>query len=133
MLFIQIKLWRLINFTKFTGINNQWQAEVLIDPDAEIDTNTIIDIGGINNATNIFTLEFDNFGAILQALDGAGDVVDTGLLQVQASFDVQDSTPDLAGALIRQTLNLNLGTVGSMINSMTQFAESSSTKACPFA
>ena len=118
-----------VNFTKLTGINNQWQAEVLIDPEAAVDTNTIIDIGDVNNATNIFTMEFDNFGALLQAVDGAGDVIDTGLLQVQASFDVQDSTPDLAGALIRQTMNLNLGTVGSMINSMTQFAESSSTKA----
>jgi flagellar hook protein FlgE len=48
---------------------------------------------------------------------------------VQVAFDVLESTPDIAGAPVRQGFNLNLGTVGSMVNSMTQFAESSSTKA----
>lgn len=118
-----------INFTKLAGINNQWQAEVLVDPDSEIDTNALIDIGAENNATNTFTVTFDNFGAIESAIDAAGDVIDAGELQVAVAFDVLDSTPDLAGAPIRQAFNLNLGTVGSMVNSMTQFAETSSTKA----
>jgi flagellar hook protein FlgE len=118
-----------IDFTKIPGVNNQWQAQVTVDPEAEVATNATVDIGTANNNTNTFTVEFDNFGAILQAVDDAGDVIDVGELQVLTSFDVTDSTPDAGGAAIRQTFNLNLGTVGSMVNSLTQFAESSSTKA----
>lgn len=118
-----------MNFTKVVGINNQWQAEVIIDPDAEVPTNTLVDIGPVNNATNTFTMEFDNFGSLLQAVDDAGDVVDIGQLQVQVAFDVQDSTADLLGAPLRQGFDLSLGEVGSMVNSLTQFAETSSTKA----
>lgn len=117
-----------INFTKIPGVNNQWQAEVIVDPDAETPTNALVDIGATNNATNTFTVEFDNFGALLSATDDAGDTIDIGELQVQVGFDVTDSTPGPAGAPLRQTFNMNLGTVGSMVNSMTQFAEKSSTK-----
>jgi len=118
-----------INFTKVVGVNNQWQAQVVIDPDDPVGTATNIDIGAANNVGNVFNVEFDNFGAILQATDAAGDVIDTGELQVQVAFDVLESTPDIVGAPVRQTFNLNLGTVGSMVNSITQFAETSSTKA----
>ena len=118
-----------INYTKVPGVNNQWQAEVIVDPDGETPTNTLVDIGTANAASNAFNFEFDNLGALITATDGAGDVIDTGTLQVQVAFDVLESTPDLTGAPIRQTFNLNLGTVGSMVNSMTQFAETSSTKA----
>ncbi len=118
-----------VNFTKLAGVNNQWQAQVTVDPDEATGTNTVVDIGTQNSAADTFTVEFDNFGAILRATDGVGDVIDTGELQVQVAFDVLGSTPGPAGAPIRQTFNLNLGTVGSMVNSMTQFAETSSTKA----
>ena len=37
--------------------------------------------------------------------------------------------PDAGGAPVRQTFNLNLGQVGSVVNTVTQFAEKSSTKA----
>jgi len=119
-----------MNFTRIAGVNNQWQAEVLIDPDDEAGTNPLIEIGAANNADNTFTVNFDNLGTLTSAVDAQGDTLDTGLLQVEVSFDVLEATPDPAtGAPIRQTLNLNLGEVGSVVNSMTQFAESSSTKA----
>lgn len=118
-----------IDFTKIPGINNQWQAAVTVDPNAETPTNTLVEVGAANNTTNIFNLEFDNLGALLQATDAQGDVIDTGALQIQVAFDVVDATPDAAGALTRQAFNLNLGEVGSYRNSMTQFAEQSSTKA----
>ena len=118
-----------IDFTKIPGIANQWQAEVQVDPNAELPTNAIVEIGAANNADNLFTLNFDNLGSLLSATDAAGDLIDAGELQVQVAFDVVDTTPDAAGALLRQNLNLNLGTVGSMVDSMTQFAEKSSTKA----
>ena len=118
-----------VNFTKIIGVNNQWQAEVLIDPDDPAGTNTLIEIGAANNANNTFVVEFDNLGALLSATDDQGDVITTGDLQVPVSFDVLLSTPDAAGTPVRQTFNLNLGTVGSYTNSITQFAEKSSTKA----
>jgi flagellar hook protein FlgE len=118
-----------INFTKVTGVSNQWQMAVVVDPESDTDTNTLVDIGAANNTTNTFIIEFDNNGALLQATDAANDIVDIGDLQVQVAFDVAGSTPDLAGTLVRQAFNLSLGTVGSMINSLTQTAASSSTKA----
>jgi flagellar hook protein FlgE len=47
---------------------------------------------------------------------------------MNVAFDVADSTPGEGGAVTRQTFALNLGTVGSVRNTVTQFAEASSTK-----
>ena len=44
------------------------------------------------------------------------------------SFDVPDATVPAGAAAVRQTFNLNLGTVGSYRDSITQFADKSSTK-----
>ena len=118
-----------MSFTKVVGVNNQWQAIVAVDADAVVDTNTLIDVGAANNLTNAFTIEFDDNGTLLRATDGAGDVIVTGDLQVQVAFDVAGSTPDLTGAPQRQSFNINLGTVGSMVNSLTQTAASSSATA----
>ncbi len=118
-----------IDFTKLPGINNQWQAAVTVDPGAANQTNTQIEIGAANNGTNNFIAEFDNLGALLQTTDLQGDTINAGDLLVSVSFDSQDTTPDATGALVRQTFNLSLGSVGSYRNSMTQFAENSSTKA----
>ena len=46
-----------------------------------------------------------------------------------ASFNVPGGNPDADGNPLRQTMNINLGTIGSIENTITQFAESSSTKA----
>jgi flagellar hook protein FlgE len=118
-----------INFTKIPGLNNQWQGEVLIDPESETPTNTLVDIGDANNASGVFNLEFSNLGALLSATDAQGDAIDTGELLVNVAFDVVGTTPDAAGAPLRQNLSLNLGTVGSYRNSITQNAATSSTKA----
>jgi flagellar hook protein FlgE len=48
---------------------------------------------------------------------------------VQVGFDVPDATAPQGGAPVRQTFSLNLGQVDSVVNSITQFAEKSSTKA----
>jgi flagellar hook protein FlgE len=47
---------------------------------------------------------------------------------MNVAYDVQSTTPGEDGAIIRQTFQLNLGNVGSVTNSMTQFAERSSSK-----
>jgi flagellar hook protein FlgE len=118
-----------INFTKATGVNNQWNVSVNVDETGENPTNTTLDIGAQNNADGTFTMEFDNLGALTSAFDAQGDAITEGNLLIPVSFDLLDSTPGADGAPIRQTLNLNLGEVGSYTNSVTQFAETSSTKA----
>ncbi len=118
-----------ISFEKVVGVANQWEATVSVDGDAEVATNSTIEIGAENNTTNTFFLNFDNLGALSSVLDAQGDTITEGSLLIPVGFDVADTTPDAAGGLIRQTFNLNLGDVGSYTNSVTQFAETSSTKA----
>jgi len=118
-----------MNFTKVPGVNNQWNVSVNVDQGGDVSTNTTLDIGAANNNDGNFTMEFDNLGALTAAFDAQGDRVDQGNLLIPVSFDVLDSTPGANGAPQRQTLNLNLGEVGSYTNSVTQFAETSSTKA----
>lgn len=47
---------------------------------------------------------------------------------MNVSFDVADSTDGEGGVQTRQNFSLNMGEVGSVRNTITQFAESSSTK-----
>ncbi|AEJ61217.1 flagellar hook-basal body protein [Spirochaeta thermophila DSM 6578] len=117
-----------IEFTKVVGEPNRWRATVTVDPDAETPTNTLVDVGETNNATNTFIIQFDNLGTIQSVEDEAGDVLDAGALQVQVGFDVPEATIPPGEAAVRQTFNLNLGQVGSVVDAVTQFAERSSTK-----
>ena len=48
---------------------------------------------------------------------------------MNVAFDVQNTDPDADGAQVRQAIALNLGTVGGFVNSITQYAEESSSKA----
>ncbi len=120
-----------INFTKAVGQPNSWDAVVTLDPDENgVDTaNTITEIGAENNGDATFTVNFNNLGTLESANDAQGDQINTGNLQVPITFDVPNANPTAAGEVLRQTFNLNLGEVGSVVNSMTQFAEKSSTKA----
>jgi flagellar hook protein FlgE len=118
-----------VNFTKVVGIANRWQAEVIVDPDAEVPTNTLVEIGAANNPDNLFFIDFDNLGSLAAVLDAQGDTIAEGTLQVQVGFDVPEATIPPGETAVRQLFNLNLGEVGSYRNAVTQFAESSSTKA----
>ncbi|WP_319561870.1 flagellar hook protein FlgE [Marispirochaeta sp.] len=120
-----------INFTKAVGAPNSWDAVVTMNPDETgADTaNTLAEVGAANNETATFTVNFNNLGTLESVTDAQGDILTDGLLQTQISFDVPDANPDAEGAVLRQTFNLNLGEVGSVVSSMTQFAEKSSTKA----
>ncbi len=117
-----------VNFTKIPGIENQWQGQVVIDPDAEIGTNTLADVGDINSTADTFIVEFSNLGLLTGAVDSLGERVETGALQVNIGFDVLQAADEGEGQ-VRQNFLLNLGDVGSVVNSVTQFAEKSSTKA----
>lgn len=117
-----------IDFTRVAGTENRWQATVNLDPEAATPTNTVVDVGAQNNNTNTFLIDFSNVGTLLAALDNQGDTITEGNLQIPVAFDVQRARPEEGGGPVRQTFNLNLGTVGSAVETITQFAEKSSTK-----
>ncbi|HUX42262.1 MAG TPA: flagellar hook protein FlgE [Rectinemataceae bacterium] len=118
-----------VEFTKVPGQPNQWTGTVTIDPGAATPTNTAVAIGQpTTGQPNTFTVEFDNNGLLRRVTDRQGQTGPaTGALDVGVSFDVAGSTPQ-GGALARQNFRLNLGSVGSATDTVTQFAERSSTK-----
>ena len=119
-----------VNFTKAPGVANRWQAAVTVDPGAATATNTRVQIGTVAGATNTFLLDFDNLGALAGVRNAqGGNAVIAGALQAAVSFDVPDTTLPAGQATVRQTFNLNLGSVGAYRDAITQFAEASSTKA----
>jgi flagellar hook protein FlgE len=118
-----------VDFTKVPGVANRWNAAVTVDPGAQTATNTRVQIGTVAAATNTFQVEFDNLGALAAVRDAQGNAITAGALQAQASYDVPDVTLPAGAATVRQTFNLNLGSVGAYRDAVTQFAEASSTKA----
>lgn len=118
-----------IDFTKLPGEANRWQGQIVVDRDAEIGTNTTLDLGAEGNVGNTFIVQFSNAGLVMSVEDEQGDVINEGNLQIPISFDVADSTLAEGEVAVRQTFNLNFGEVGSTVNTVTQFAEKNSTKA----
>lgn len=117
-----------VNFTRVPGLENRWEAQVQIDPEAEEGTNTLVEVGADNNETNTFLVDFSNLGTLQSALDAQGDIIEEGEIQIPVSFDVLNARIPAGEDAVRQTFNLNLGTVGSAVRTVTQFAEQSSTK-----
>ncbi|GHU62306.1 flagellar hook protein FlgE [Spirochaetia bacterium] len=114
------------------GLNNQWNAVVTVDPENPVNTNTGVALEGGDPAAGVqnFTVVFSNTGTLQSITDAAGNPGGAeGSLLMNVAYDVQSATPGDDGALIRQQFALNLGTVGGLVNSITQYAESSSTKA----
>lgn len=119
-----------VSFTRVIGNPNQWQATVLIDPDNADTTQTRVGLGTTDGTANTFLVNFDNTGTLLSVTDSAGNVTNPeGEIVLQASFNVPEANADEAGNPYRQTLNINLGTIGSQKNTITQSASQSSTKA----
>ncbi|HON88004.1 MAG TPA: flagellar hook protein FlgE [Spirochaetales bacterium] len=117
-----------VDFAKVPGQTNQWRATVSIDPQAATPTNTAVGLNPAALGDNTFIVEFDNKGTLQRILDNQGnESPQAGNLAINIAFDVQGATP-VEGAPVRQTFALNLGTVGSVKNTITQFAEASSTK-----
>ena len=119
-----------VNFTRVRGNPNQWTATVQIDPDNADFTQTRVGLGTTDGVENTFTVSFDNNGTLAAVTDSAGNNSNPdGEIILQASYTVPDSNADADGNPYRQTMNINLGTIGSMINTVTQSASASSTKA----
>jgi flagellar hook protein FlgE len=121
-----------VEFTREPGTVNIWNASVVVDPQNEVPTNTTIGYGEEAPAAGgpvNFTVSFSNNGTLLSAEDGAGNISgDSGQVQMYVAYDVQAATPNEDGTPVRQEFVLNLGTVGGFTNSITQYAEESSTK-----
>jgi len=121
-----------VSFTRVPGTPNSWNAAVTVNPQAEVPTNTSIGFGDaapeVGGPAN-FIVNFSNNGTLLSAEDGAGNVSGaSGTVQMNVAFDVQTATPNEDGTFVRQEFVLNLGSVGGFTNSITQYAEQSSTK-----
>ncbi|GMO56896.1 MAG: flagellar hook protein FlgE [Treponemataceae bacterium] len=118
-----------VSFAKVPGVPNQWQATLNIDATADVDTQTRVGFGTTDGVENTFLVQFDNFGTLLSTTDTAGNVSNLeGALAMQISYDVSESNEEEGGGAYRQTFNLNLGTIGSALNTVTQDASKSTTK-----
>ena len=119
-----------VSFRRVVGNPNQWEATVNVDPDNADFTQTRVGLGTTDGMANTFIITFDNYGMLQSVTDTAGNVTNpTGDVVLQTSFTVPDANLDEDGNPYRQTLNINLGTIGSMSNTITQSASKSTTKA----
>lgn len=119
-----------VSFRRVVGNPNQWEATVTIDQDNAEYTQTRCGLGTTDGVGNTFLVNFDNFGALQSVTDTAGNVTNPdGEIVLQTSYAVADSNPDAEGNPYRQTLNINLGTIGSFKDTITQSASKSTTKA----
>jgi len=121
-----------VEFSRVPGVNNSWNAQLIVDPQNPNPTNTSAGLGDAPPAAggpSVFTVNFTNQGTILSAVDGAGNESgNAGAVVMNVAYDVQSATPNDDGTMVRQLFRLNLGTVGGLVNSITQYAEKSSTK-----
>jgi flagellar hook protein FlgE len=117
-------------------IPNTWNAAVAVDPEAAVATNAAAGLGADAPAAGApanFTVAFSNEGTLVSATDAAGNVSGgpdaAGSVVMNVAYDVVDAAPGADGVPVRQQFQLNLGTIGGFVNSATQYAETSSTKA----
>jgi flagellar hook protein FlgE len=120
-----------VDFTRVPGQTNSWRATVAVDPESPTATNTAVGIGNaaVGGANN-FTINFSNLGTLAGVADAAGNAGPAaGDLSVRVAFDVLGAAAAAGGGPTRQEFQINLGQIGSVVNTVTQFAEKSSTKA----
>jgi flagellar hook protein FlgE len=118
-----------INFTRVVGQPNQWTGTLAIDPESTFATNASVGLAAAApGAGTIFTVEFDNQGRLYRLVDAAGQASATeGRLSLRVGYDVEGTNEGRPG-LQRQEFSINLGTVGSQVDTITQFAQDSSFK-----
>jgi flagellar hook protein FlgE len=121
-----------VQFTRVPETQNSWTAAVIVDPENPEPVNTSVGLGEAAPAAgdaNAFTVNFSNLGNLASVVDAAGNTSpEEGNVIMRVAFDVQSAAPGEDGAPVRQEFDLNLGTVGGLVNTITQYAESSSTK-----
>ncbi|MGI5083935.1 flagellar hook protein FlgE [Treponema putidum] len=119
-----------IDFARVPGEVNAWRATVNVDPTNAEAAATRSGIGTTDGVENSFIVRFDNNGHLASVTDTAGNVsAPAGKVSVQVSFNVLGANPGEGGAATRQTLDVNLGEIGTSKNTITQFSDKSTTKA----
>ena len=119
-----------VSFRRVVGNPNQWEATVNIDPDNAEFTQTRVGLGTTDGVQNTFIVNFDNFGRLASVTDTSRNVTNPeGEIVLQTSFTVPGANVDENGNPYRQTMNISLGTIGDMKNTITQSASKSTTKA----
>ena len=119
-----------VSFQRVPGNPNRWRATVQVDPDNAEFTQTRVGLQTTNGMEDYFYVDFDNYGALALVTDSSERLSNTeGQIVIQTSFAVAESNPDAEGNPYRQTLNINLGTIGSFKDTITQSASKSTTKA----
>jgi flagellar hook protein FlgE len=121
-------------FTRVPETANSWTVTVAVDPQADVPTNAAAGLGDALAAgdANVFTVNFDNTGTLQSAVDAAGVVSGGdagGAVLMNVAFDVPNTDLNADGAQVRQQFVLDMGQVGGFTRALTQFAESSSSKA----
>ncbi len=125
-----------IDFTRNPDAENQWIGTVAINPEDEEAIPQQVSVGGVDAADGeTFIVEFGNDGTLLSAQNGEGGIADEDMISVQVTYDVPATSIPLdpetglpQDGPVTQTFNLNLGEQGAFVDSMTQYASSSSTK-----
>ena len=116
-----------VTYTRVPDQENQWLGTVEIDPMLGQEA-VGVTVGG-EGATNTFTVQFDNYGVLQNVTDGNGVVDEEGELNLDIAYTVVQSGPDADGNLQRLNFTLKLGEIGNTRDSMTQYADTSTTKA----
>ncbi len=118
-----------VSFRRVTGNPNAWEATVNVDADNADFTQTRVGLGTTDGVQNTFIVEFDNLGTLRSVTDSSGNVSNTdGEIVLTTSYTVPEAETDENGNPARHTFNINLGTIGSMQNTITQAASKSTTK-----
>ena len=126
-----------IDFIRVAGVPNQWQGTISINPEdgTGITANQSLVVGGVASADQqTFLIDFSNDGTIAQISNIDGGLINTGDVSAQFTFDVPESSipidpaTGLLGLPQTQTISVDLGQVGSYIDSITQFASPSTTR-----
>ena len=125
-----------VTFRRVGDEPNLWEGTVIVDPETDENgviqnsTGTRIGVNSTDGQTNTFRVKFDNNGTLAYATDPSGAESNReGEVVLQALYNVPDANNGDDNQPYQQKMNINLGTIGSMINTVTQSASSSSTKA----
>lgn len=119
-----------VSFRRVAGTPNEWQATVQVDRGNADYTQTRVGLNTTDGTQNTFLVTFDNIGTLRSVTDTAGIVKnDNGHIILQSSYTVPEANNDENGNPYRQTFNIDLGTIGSMNDTITQDASKSTTKA----
>lgn len=118
-----------MSLRRVVGNPNTWEATVNVDANNADFTQTRVGFGTTDGVQNTFIIEFDNFGTLRSVTDSSGNVSNTeGEVVLTTSYTVPEAETDENGNPARHTFNINLGTIGSMKDTITQAASKSSTK-----